>query len=209
MIFYRNKILKIVTELQAISQIGLTFCKEKFDYQRYNRIMQISADLASLHSFNSPNDILEIFSKDIGYITPKVGLRAAIFKKNKILLVKERCDNLWSLPGGWADVNLTPKENMLKEIREETGYECSIIKLISICDKRKDPSLSKWPHIYDLFFLCSIVGGNIQKKTLETSDLNFFSKDNIPSLSVGRVNIYQIEKCFKHHFFPFLPSEFD
>ncbi|MGB7128641.1 MAG: NUDIX hydrolase [Candidatus Rhabdochlamydia sp.] len=204
-----NKITRIVTELQAISQIGLTFCNDNFDHERYSRIMEISAELASLHSSKSSCEILEIFSKDKGYITPKVGVRAAIFESNQILLVKERSDGLWSLPGGWADVNLSPKENMLREIREETGFECSIIKLICVCDKRKDPVLSKWPYIYDLFFLCSIIGGKVKKTTLETSNLKFFSEKNIPPLSVNRVNDLQIKKCFSHYSSPLLPTEFD
>jgi ADP-ribose pyrophosphatase YjhB (NUDIX family) len=144
-----------------------------------------------------------------GYITPKVGVRAAIFKFDQILLIKEKSDNLWSLPGGWADVNLSPKENVLREIKEETGYVCSVVKLISMCDKRKDPTLSKWPHIYDLFFLCSIVSGEAKIKTLETSDLQFFSEDNIPPLSANRVNNLQIKKCFHHYFSPLLPTEID
>ena len=204
-----HKITRIVTELQAIGQIGLTFCNDPFDQERYSRIMEISAELASLHSSKSSCEILEIFSKDKGYITPKVGVRAAIFKSNQILLVREKSDGLWSLPGGWADVNLSPKENMLREIREETGLECSIIKLIYVCDKRKDPVLSKWPYIYDLFFLCSIIGGKEKKTTLETSNLQFFSKKNIPPLSVNRVNNLQIEKCFSHYSSPLLPTEFD
>lgn len=105
-----NKITKIVTELQAISRIGLTFCNDNFDYERYSRIMEISAELASLHSSKSSGEILEIFSKDKGYITPKVGVRAAIFESNQILLVKEKSDGLWALPGGWADVNLSLKK---------------------------------------------------------------------------------------------------
>jgi ADP-ribose pyrophosphatase YjhB (NUDIX family) len=204
-----HKIVEIITELQAISQIGLTFCTGGFDYERYTRIREISADLASLHSSKEQQEILEIFSKDTGYITPKVGVRAAIFKRDQILLVKEKSDNLWSLPGGWADVNLSPKENMLREIREETGYECSIIKLIAVYDKRKDPALSKWPYVYDLFFLCSIIGGEEKKTTLETSDLKFFSEDNIPPLSIDRIDKTQIKNCFSHHFSPLLPTEID
>ena len=203
-----NKVLEIITELQSIGQAGLTFCKDQFDIERYNRILKITANLASLYSSKSYIEVLETFLLDTGYITPKVGVRAAIFELDKILLIKEKSDGLWSLPGGWADVNFSPSENIIKEVKEETGVECQVTKLISIYDKRTDKELSKWPHIYDLFFLCHIVGGKIQACTSETVDIGFFSIKNIPPLSVNRVTLKQIEVCFNHYLYPTLFTQF-
>lgn len=205
----QTKIVDIISELQAIAQAGITFGKDRFDQERYHRLIEIGANLASLYSSRSLEEISEIFAEDIGYITPKVGVRAAIFESNKILLVKEKINGLYSLPGGWADINVSPKENILKEIREETGFECEVIKLIGVYDKRSSSVKSKWPYVYNLFFMCKIVGGKLMQETLETSNPSFFTRDNLPPLSVGRVTYAQIDKCFKHYFRPTLPTEFD
>lgn len=205
----QTKLLNIISELQAIAQAGITFAKDKFDHERYNRLIEIGANLASLYSSRSLEEISEIFSEDIGYITPKVGIRAAIFESNKILLVKEKIDGLYSLPGGWADINISPKDNILKEIKEETGYECEVIKLIGVYDRRSSSIKSKWPHIYNLFFMCKIIGGEVIQDTLETSNPSFFFRDNLPPLSTGRVTYAQIDKCFAHYFSQALPTEFD
>jgi hypothetical protein len=134
----RQIMIRVITELQAIAQTGIAYSRDPYDIGRFNRILEICAQMLSENSSHQYTEILELFSRDKGYATPKVDVRAAIFKNNKILLVKEATDNLWSLPGGWADVNLSPAENAIKEIGEETGYKAEIIKLIGIYDRNKD-----------------------------------------------------------------------
>ncbi|MBM3632001.1 MAG: NUDIX hydrolase [Alphaproteobacteria bacterium] len=203
--------IKEVTELQALAQSGLAYCADEFDIKRYQRILEISAVLLALKSEHSYKDIIEWIESDTGYCTPKVDTRGAIFKQEQILLVQEKSNGLWSLPGGWADVNLSPSENIIKEIREETGLHCTVSKLVGVFDKRKNnPEEIKWPHVYKLFFLCEIKSS--QKDPFdynEISDFCFFDLTQIPPLSIGRTNRQQIELCFKHLKNPGLTAEFD
>lgn len=198
--------IEIITELQAIAQIGITYSKDYFDTIRYKRILEICSSLLSLNSNHKYDDILEVFTKESGYATPKIDVRGALFKDNKILLVREKSDNLWSLPGGWADVNISPSENIIKEIKEETGYGANVIKLIGIFDRNQ---ISRWPHYYKIFFLCEITSLTGSYCPNEILEIGFFDSKNIPPLSICRVNNEQIEKCFLHHHNPNLKTEFD
>jgi ADP-ribose pyrophosphatase YjhB (NUDIX family) len=183
-----------ITELQSIAQSGLAYCKDKFDIERYKRILEITATLFSMKSDQKYEHVLELFKKGTGYVTPKIDVRAAVFKEDKILLVQQKSDHLWALPGGWADVNLSPSENILKEIKEETGFNCRVIKIIGIFDKRKNNGESKrWPHVYKLFFLCQIfLSDQSDFDKNEILDIKFYDPNEIPSLSTERTNKQQI-----------------
>lgn len=204
-----TKIVEVITELQAIAQTGLTYAKDAFDIERYQRLMAISAELATYNSSKSLEQILEIFSSDTGYKTPQVEVRGAMFRDDKILMIREKSDGLWSLPGGWADVNFSVSENVINEIKEESGFICEVDKLIAVYDKRKYVSKPIWPYVYKMFFLCNIVGGEAAVNDYETTDLGFFGEDKIPPLSEDRVTKGQIEVCFKHHRSPELRTEID
>lgn len=204
-----TKILKVITELQAIAQTGLTYAKDEFDIERYQRLMATSAEIASYNSSKKFEQIMEIFSNDTGYKTPQVEVRGAVFRDDKILLVREKSDGLWSLPGGWADVNFSVSENVINEIREESGFICEVEKLIAVYDKSRYVSNPVWPYVYKMFLLCDIVGGEAAINTFETTDLGFFEEGDIPHLSEDRVTKGQIEVCFKHHRSPELPTEID
>jgi len=204
-----TKILEVITELQAIAQTGLTYAKDEFDIERYQRLMAISAEIASYNSSKKFEQIMEIFSSDVGYKTPQVEVRGAVFKDDKILLIREKSDGLWSLPGGWGDVNFSASENVVNEIKEESGFICEAEKLIAVYDKRRYVSKPVWPCVYKMFFLCAIVGGEAVTNGFETTDVGFFEAEDIPPLSEDRVTNWQIEVCFKHHRSPALKAEFD
>ena len=199
-----------ITELQAIAQSGLAYCKDVFDIARYKRILEISAKLLALKSDHKYEQILELFTADKGYATPKIDVRGAVFKEDKVLLVQEKADDLWSLPGGWADVNLSPAENIIKEIYEEAGFQTNVIKLVGIFDKRKHNPTGQWPHVYKLFFLCSLIKpGQLAFDKNEILNVNFFKVTELPALSEERVTKKQIEICFKHFHNQDLMVEFD
>ena len=201
--------IKQITELQALAQSGLAYCKDEFDIERYNRIIAIAAELFTFGSKYKLDEIFKLFRYDAGYATPKIGVRGAVFQNNKLLLVQERNDQLWSLPGGWSDVNLSPSENIEKEVLEETGFACKAAKLISIFDKKKDDP-NKWPHVYELLFMCEL--GLCQQKAFdqkEVIDVGFFDLANIPGLSSDRTSYRQIELCFQYLHNPLLPAFFD
>lgn len=197
-----------ITSIQALAQIGLTFTQGPFDRERYQALLDIAAQMASYGSTHGFSDIKDRFQAEKGYATPKIDVRGAVFEDDKILLVKEKADQLWTLPGGWADVNLTPRESMEKEIEEEAGYKTRVVKLLALFDKSKHDHPPQWPYVYKCFFHCEIIGGKGQSG-LETSDVKFFKRDALPPLSTHRVTVAQIHRCFDHALHPDWPTDFD
>ena len=183
--------LQWISELQALAQAGLTYSTNEFDKERYVRLRELAAELAAQCSDHSLNEVKNIFLLEKGYATPKVDVRSFALKDNKLLLVKERSDGFWSLPGGWADVNESPSEAVIRETKEETGYDVSAIKLLALWDKLKHDHPLQWPHAYKCIFYCKIVAGEATAN-LEISDVEFFDFDNLPPLSTHRVTARQI-----------------
>lgn len=197
-------------ELQSISQVGLAFSSgNQFDEERYKRIREISAEILSSNSNLNKDKLLEVFEEQVGYSTPKVDVRGVVFKNEKILLVKEISDGKWTLPGGWADTNETPKESVTREILEESGYETVTSKLLAVYDRSVHDHTPFFPfHVYKLFFLCDLVGGT-KACSSETSDVSFFAEENLPELSLSRVTPKQIRHFFRHLHNADWKTEFD
>lgn len=204
----REKWLNWAIELQAIGQIGLTYSKDKFDHLRYMRLQEISAEMLAHQSFESFEKIRDLFATQKHYATPTLDVRTAIIQDNKILLVKEVSDGYWTMPGGFADVNESPSESAKKEVLEETGYIVEIIKLYAFIDKQKRNYPPQIPHTYKCFFIGNIIGGKAQT-SIETSDIQFFSLDKLPELSIHRVMLPEIDLAFKHYQQLDLPTNFD
>jgi ADP-ribose pyrophosphatase YjhB (NUDIX family) len=200
--------LVIGRELRAIAQIGLTFCKDPFDRQRFERIRELSASLIARGADENLEKVLGLFQQDAGYATPKVDVRGAAFREGRILLVREISDGGWTMPGGWADVNQTPSECVVREIAEESGFQARALKLAAVHDYRKRHSPRRIDSIYKMFFLCELLGGSAQPSD-ETSEVGFFSRDALPPLSQGRTTVAQIELMFEHLESPHLPTQFD
>ncbi|MCE5314110.1 MAG: NUDIX hydrolase [Armatimonadota bacterium] len=202
------KWLEWARKLQAISQNGLTFASDPFDIERYERIRQIAAEIGGAHSDTEPELILDIYSKESGYATPKLDSRGVVFRDDRILLVREKSDGLWTLPGGWIDVGDSPGEAAEREVFEESGYITRAVKLLAVVDKNKHGYTPQFDHIYKLFFLCEITGGEAAG-SIETDGVEFFAEDNIPSLSLTRIVPSQITRLFEHHRNPDWPADFD
>ena len=196
--------------LQAISQTELHFSKDPYDKERYQRIAKIAAEILANYTNLSEKQILELNAAEFGYATPKVDVRGVVFNGSKILLVKEVADNgRWTLPGGWADVNETPSQAVVKEVLEESGFETQAIKLLAVYDREKQGHIPPLPfHIYKLFFLCEIIGGSAYAHG-ETSEVGFFGEHEIPELSVSRVNMKQLRWIFQHGRNLEQPTDFD
>ncbi len=204
----QQKWLEWIKELQAIAQVGRSYCEDHFCRERYERLNNIAAAIASEYSKQDFELIRALFAKEVGYATPKIDVRAVVFKDEKILMVKEVNDGLWSLPGGWADVNTSPSESVAREVDEESGYQVTVRKLLAFYDKHKHDHPPQWPHAYKCFFLCEIVGG-ASKRSLETSAVEFFEEKKLPELSVNRVTEKQIHRMFEHYRHPDWPTDFD
>jgi ADP-ribose pyrophosphatase YjhB (NUDIX family) len=200
---------KWARELQAIAQTGLHFSESEYDRERYKQILHLSVEMFAVQSSESPAVIRSLFEKQSGYATPKVDVRGVVFRGDKLLLVQEKSDGLWTLPGGWADVNDSPSEAVEREIVEESGLITKARQLLALFDRAKHPHEPPFPfHIYKLFIKCEIIGGE-PKTTMETSGVGFFDLDEIPLLSISRVTPGQIEFCFQKHHSPVGPSAFD
>jgi ADP-ribose pyrophosphatase YjhB (NUDIX family) len=200
--------LTIGREMRALAQIGLTFCRDPFDRQRYERIRELAASLIAQSSGQDSAAVLEFFRHDAGYATPKVDVRAAAFVDGRVLLVREISDGAWTLPGGWADVNESAAECVIREVTEESGYQARAVKLAAVYDYRKRNRPHHPDSIYKMFFICELTGGSA-RASIETSDAAFFPRDALPPLSIGRTTAEQIERMFRHAEQPDLPTDFD
>jgi ADP-ribose pyrophosphatase YjhB (NUDIX family) len=201
--------LRIARELRAIAQTGLAFSADRFDRQRYERVRELAGSLLALGSGADYDMILSILREDNGYATPKVDVRGAAFVDGRVLMVREISDGNWTLPGGWADVNQTAGECVVREIAEESGFEARILKLAAVYDyQRRNRPARHMDSIYKMFFICEITGGAARVSD-ETSEVAFFARGELPPLSQGRTTAAQIERMFQHAEHPGLPADFD
>lgn len=191
-----DELVKFAMELQSIAQNGLTYTKDPFDKERFERVREISAQIVSMKTGFPIEKVKDLFCNETGYQTPKIETRAAIFNENKILLVKEQ--NKWSLPGGWVDYNESISSNTIKEVKEEAGLDIIPLRIIAIQDRNKH-NFPKFAYgICKVFVLCSVIGGSFQSNN-ETTESNFFSLDNLPIIDENK-NVYdQIQMCFDAH----------
>jgi len=198
-------------ELQALAQTGLAFTKDPYDRERYERLRVLAAEILAEHAGLPVARLLALFGRETGYATPKVEVRAAVFdERGRVLLVREALDrDRWTLPGGWADVNLTPAQNVVKEVREESGYDVRVEKLAAVWDRqRQGHPPSAWS-CYKLFFVCRVTGG-AARTSIETTAVEWFEARALPEdLSLGRTLPAQILRLFEHAADPSLPTDFD
>ncbi|WP_026691004.1 NUDIX hydrolase [Alteribacter aurantiacus] len=183
--------------IQALSQSGLAFSKDAFDRERYEELREISAEMIASHTNVQKDDVIHMFKEEKGYQTPKVDVRGVVFKENRVLLVKEKMDQKWALPGGFCDVGLSPSENIVKEIKEEAGFDVTPTKLLAVLDTNKHGHEPQPFHFYKLFIQCTITGGTA-KKGLETGDVRFFGEHELPELSLRRNTPVQLKMVFEH-----------
>lgn len=190
-----DKWLTWATKMQSIAMAGLTYSKDKYDIERFEQLRDLSAEIVSEYADVEFEKVKDLLKCETGYLTPKVDVRAAIIKDNKILLVKESLDGLWSLPGGWADVNLSVSENAIKEAKEEAGADIIPKRIIAILDRNKHNKPISMTSIYKIFVLCEYVDCTFESNT-ETEECELFSLNELPELSTGRINEKQIKMCF-------------
>lgn len=194
--------------LQALAQDGLAYTENPFDRERFAKVREIAVEIMARHTGLSVEQARDIFAYEKGYATPKLDVRGAAFRDGKILLVRERRDMLWTLPGGWADVGDSPAQAVEREMLEESGYRARAVKLLALYDRNRHPHPPHPQHIYKAFFLCEIVGGE-PAESVETAGVGFFPEDDLPPLSLPRVLPEQIARLFQHLRHPEWPTDFD
>ncbi len=195
-----EKWLKWVVRLQSIAQAGITYCDNKYELERYEEIREIAAEMLSYKTEIPMEKVKELFCNETGYQTPKIDTRAAIFQDDKILLVKEN-NGTWSLPGGWADVNVSVKENTVKEVKEEAGLDVTADMVIAVQDREKhNLPVYAWK-VCKIFVLCSVIGGAFQEN-IETTESKYFGYEELPLLAEEKNNKEQIQMCFEAYHSP-------
>jgi ADP-ribose pyrophosphatase YjhB (NUDIX family) len=206
-----DAVRRAAIKLAALAQDGLLYADDDYDRDRYQQVGRLAAELLATLSGRQAGELALELGRDSGYATPKVDVRGAIFDDHeRVLLMRERADGRWSLPGGWAEPGDAPSAAVTREILEETGYHSSAVKLISCWDRDRQDNPPPLPvHVYKLFFLCRRDGAVQPPAALETLDVGWFGVDALPPLSLGRVNHHQVERALAHHRDPALPTEFD
>lgn len=184
-------------ELQSLAQAGLFYGKDRFDLERYERIREVAAEMISYKSEIPVDKVRDLFCNEVGYQTPKLDTRAAIFQGDRILLVKEN-NGTWSLPGGWVDVNVSVKENTVKEVKEEAGLDVSADLIIAVQDREKHNLPVYAYKVCKIFVLCSVLGGSFEPN-IETVESRYFALNELPPLATEKNNEEQIAMCFEAH----------
>ncbi len=199
----KNKWLEWATELQSISQAGLTFAENQYDRDRYHKIRDLTVEILHEYTEIDHSVIRNLFASEKGYQTPKVDIRCSVINEDKILMVKENVDGKWSLPGGWADVNTSVMESAVRECSEEAGAEVKPKRIIAIHLANRQNDFIYPFTIYRIIIECDLINYSF-KENSETLDSGFFSLENLPELSVERISQAQIKLCFdakKHKLF--------
>ena len=190
------KWLVLAREIYTLSQAGLTYSGNEYDIQRYKRLQEISAEMLASQSELSQAAILQSFSMQSGYATPKIDVRGAVIRDGKILLVREKADGRWAMPGGWGDIGDAPAAMVAREVWEESGFRVSVDKLVGVYDANRLQPLEFY-HVYKLIFMCAITSGEATT-SIETLDVDFFELDNLPPLSEIRTNKKILDEVFAH-----------
>jgi ADP-ribose pyrophosphatase YjhB (NUDIX family) len=189
--------LEWAREIQALGQTGLTYSTSEYDTQRYQRLMEIAADIVQSHTELQKDPVFKNFQVQPGYATPKVDVRGAVVRNSEILLVQERSDERWCMPGGWADVGDLPSEVVVREVWEESGFNVVAKKVIGVYDANRSGLPLEFYHAYKIVFLCELTGGQA-RPSHETLAVDFFKFDELPPLSRNRTNQRHLDEVVAH-----------
>lgn len=200
--------LALAREIQALSQTGLAFSNTDYDIRRYHRLTEIAAEMIENHTGLAAERIVADFFQQPGYATPKVDVRGATVRDGQILLVQERVDRRWCMPGGWADVGDLPSEMVVREVWEESGFHVLPRKIVGIYDANRSGRPLALYHAYKIIFLCEITGGEARPSD-ETLDVGFFPFDSLPPLSSHRTDRRHLAEVLAHLQEPDRPAAFD
>jgi ADP-ribose pyrophosphatase YjhB (NUDIX family) len=191
------KWLEWAREIQALSQTGITFAHNEYDIERNEKLAAIAADIIDTHSQFNKEELVHDFLQQPGYATPKIDVRGAVIRDGKILLVKERMDGKWCMPGGWVDVGDAPAYAAAREVWEESGFEVKPVKVVSVIDANRSGRPLSLFHAFKIIFLCEIIGGEA-KTSMETDAVEFFDFDDLPELSPNRTNEKHLAEVRAH-----------
>jgi len=201
--------LKWAREIQAVAQTAAHYAHDAYDRARAEQLLELSAEMIAAETNESSAVVLPALTGQGGYITPKVDVRAAVFRQDTLLLVKEKADGGWTLPGGWADVGESPHQAVERETFEESGYQIRARRLVGVYDANRMEGQLTLFHAYKLVFLCELAGGEAAVSD-ETLEVDFFPVDKLPMpLSANRTLPRHIQDALEAHRDPVKPTVFD
>ena len=181
-----KELILLAQRIRALSQTALAYSEDNYEIERSHELIVISDRITSLVTGVKDEEIASSYVLQKEYVTPKVDIRAVVFnEKGEVLLVREKADGRWAMPGGWSDVGFTPREVVVKETKEETGLDVRADRLLAVMDKRCHPHPPGSFYIYKLFILCEWIGGEFSE-TFDILDRGFFALDKLPPLSLER-----------------------
>jgi ADP-ribose pyrophosphatase YjhB (NUDIX family) len=183
-------------EIFSLSQSGITYSGNQYDIERYKRLQDITAEIIASQSEISKETVLESFSMQGGYITPKIDVRGAVIRDDKILLIQERADGKWAMPGGWADLGNAPASVAEREVWEESGFRVKAEKVVAVIDANRIQPMEFY-HAYKIVFLCILLDGQ-PRISYETLAVDFFDLNYLPPLSYYRTNENMLREVFAH-----------
>jgi len=194
-------------EIFSLSKAGLAYSQNEFDLERYKRLQEITAEMIASQGNLEKEAVLESFSMQAGYVTPKIDVRGAVVHDGKILLIQERADGRWSMPGGWADLGNAPASVAEREVWEESGYRVKAEKVVAVLDANRIEPMEFY-HAYKIIFLCKLLDGK-PRTSHETLAVDFFDPNELPPLSLFRINEAMLQEVFAHVKDPLRPAMFD
>ncbi|MEW5871149.1 MAG: NUDIX hydrolase [Chloroflexota bacterium] len=205
---YHPRWLEWAREIQALSQTGYHYAANDFERHRHQRLGEIAAEIISEHSGLAFEPLVKIYQAQTGYATPRVDVRGAVFQEDRLLLVRERMDGGWTMPGGWADVGDVPSQAAEREVWEEAGFHVRARRLVGVYDANRVGPLELF-HAFKLVFLCDLLDG-APRPSEETSEVAFFGMDEIPEpLSGERTHPRHIRDAYAAWLDPGCQAVFD
>lgn len=195
--------------LSALADTGLHYCRDKFDRERYEEVAEIATSMMAALGDIPIGRVNLALGDSEGHVTPKIDVRAAIIDDGKILLVKEKMDGHWTMPGGYAEIGLSAAENTIKEVWEEAGVRVEANRLYAIRHKARHAYPADVLDFYKLFFLCKRLDDAPLDPGHEVFDAAYFSPTELPPLSEPRVIARDITDAFEFYADPQRPSIID
>ncbi len=194
--------------IQAIAQTGLHYARDEFDRERYRSLRAVAAEMMAAQSGAAPEEVRDLFAREVGLATPKVDVRGVVFRGDALLLTRERSSGRWAIPGGFADAGESAGEAVAREVREESGYEVRATRLLALYDHAKHRHRPLPFACYKAYFACVITGGG-PAIGAETDGVGFFRRDALPDLCPGRVTPEQVQRMWDLHHHPERGADFD
>jgi len=194
-------VIDLSKRIKAIADIGLLYTSDDFDKERYHELKLIGEKLLSRELDTTPENVKSFFDECIDYPTPKVDVRVLVLNdEEQILMVQEKNDEKWSLPGGWADIGKTPSEVAIGEVLEETGLKITCKCLSGVFDKRMHAHPPQPYYVYKMIFYGELISPdeNVLKPAFDVLDVSWFDVGGLPSLSTDRILSSQIEVIYKN-----------